>query len=190
MYKFLCLLIKGFMSVFFRVTVHGKENIPTEGGFILCANHLSNWDPPLLQVFIKRRIYFMAKEELFKVFGLGFILKRIKAIPVYRSGADITSIKKAIKTVQSGDVLGIFPTGQREMVKGEGDVKAGIGFLAVKTGGVVIPVHISATYKIFSKIVVNIGKPVEIEKFESKPTTADFERISESIYANIKDLAK
>lgn len=190
MYKFLCALVRAFMRLIFRVKVYGKENIPKDGGFILCANHLSNWDAPLLQGFIKRRIYYMAKEELFKAFGVGFILRRIKAIPVSRSGSDLASLKKAIKTVQNGDVLGIFPTGQREMVKGEGDVKAGIGFLAVKTGGTVVPVCISATYRIFSKVVINIGEPVKIEKSETKPTTADYERISESIYADIKSLAK
>ncbi|MBQ4631235.1 MAG: 1-acyl-sn-glycerol-3-phosphate acyltransferase [Clostridia bacterium] len=189
MYKFVCLLVKGFLSLLFRVKVTGKENIPKEGGFILCSNHLSNWDPPLLQAFIKRRIYYMAKEELFEAFGVGFILRRIKAIPVHRNGADITSMKRAIKTVRGGDVLGIFPTGQREMVKGEGDVKAGIGFLAVKTNGVVIPVHITASYKVFSKVRVNIGKPVEFAVPEGKATTEDFELISEKIYADIKSLA-
>ena len=176
------------MSLLFRVKVNGKENIPSEGGFILCSNHISNWDPPLLQVFIRRRIYYMAKEELFKAFGLGFILRRIKAIPVHRSGSDITSIKNAIKTVKNGDVLGIFPTGQREKVKGEGEVKAGIGFLAVKTGGTVIPVHITASYRIFSKVIIDIGKPVDIKLPEGKPSTADFERISEDIYSEIKAL--
>ncbi|MBQ4528159.1 MAG: 1-acyl-sn-glycerol-3-phosphate acyltransferase [Clostridia bacterium] len=188
MYRFVCILVKGFMSLLFRVKVNGKENIPSEGGFILCSNHISNWDPPLLQVFIRRRIYYMAKEELFKAFGLGFILRRIKAIPVHRSGSDITSIKNAIKTVKNGDVLGIFPTGQREKVKGEGEVKAGIGFLAVKTGGTVIPVHITASYRIFSKVIIDIGKPVDIKLPEGKPSTADFERISEDIYSEIKAL--
>lgn len=185
MYKFVCLLVKAFMSVIFRVKVNGKENIPSDGGFILCANHLSNWDPPLLQAFIKRRIYFMSKEELFHKFGLGFVLRRIKAIPVKRTGADINCIKQSMKVVKSGDVLGIFPTGQREMVKGEGEVKSGVAFLSYKTNGVILPIHITASYKLFSKVIIDIKKPLTY-KFESKPTSDDLARISSDIYSHIK----
>ncbi len=188
MYKFVCTLVKAFIMLIFRVKLNGSENVPTEGGFVLCSNHLSNWDPPLLQAFLKRRIYYLAKEELFHVFGLSLVLKMIKAIPVKRSTADFASIKTSIKTVKGGGVIGIFPTGQREMVKGEGDVKSGIGFLAVKTEAPVLPVHITASYRIFSKVTIDIGEPLYYNNFETKPTQEDFERISNEIYDKIKAL--
>lgn len=190
MYFFLCRLIKLFMMITFRVKVNGAENVPADGGFVLCSNHLSNWDPPLLQGFIKRRIVFMAKDELFHVFGLGLLLKIIKAIPVKRSGSDITAIKTALRTVKNGEVLGIFPTGQREKVKGEGDVKAGIGFIVAKTDAPVLPVHITATYRLFSKVTLDIGKPCRYCDFEGKPTQEDFERIAGNIYEDIRALGK
>lgn len=192
MYKFVCNIVKAFMCLLFRVKVNGAQNIPEDSGFILCSNHLSNWDPPLLQVFIKRRIYYMAKDELFHVFGVGLILKLIKAIPVKRSGSDITAIKTAIKTVKGGGVLGIFPTGQREKVKGEGEVKAGIGLIALKTDSPVIPVHISASYRVFSRITINIGKPCtySLPEGQKKATASDFENISNLIYAEITALGE
>ena len=190
MYRFLCMLIRGFMSLVFRVNVVGSDNIPDEGGFLLCSNHISNWDAPLIQVFIKRRIYYMAKDELFHAFGVGLILKLIKAIPVKRTGADLNSIKLAIKTIKSGDVLGIFPTGQREKVKGEGEVKSGVGFLAVKTDAPVVPVRIEASYRIFSKVNLYIGKPRTYSPSEGKPTAEDYENISKAIYNDIKMLGE
>lgn len=192
MYKLVCYIVKAFICLLFRVRVDGKENIPQSGGFMLCSNHLSNWDPPLLQVFINRRIYYMAKDELFHVFGLGLILKMIKAIPVKRSGSDITAIKSAIKLIKDGDAIGIFPTGQREKVKGEGEVKGGVGFLALKTEAPVVPVHISTSYRLFSRITVNIGKPhiYSLPEGQRKATPDDIERVSNSIYDEIRALDK
>ena len=180
------------MSLIFKVKINGSENVPDDGAFILCSNHLSNWDPPLLQCFTKRRIYFMAKDELFHIFGLGFILKLIKAIPVKRSGSDIAAIKAAIKVLKDDEVLGIFPTGQRQMVKGEGEVKGGVAMLAIKTERPVLPVHISASYKLFSHITLNIGKPCiySLPEGQRKANPDDIDRISKQIYSSICELGK
>lgn len=190
MYRFLCALIGGFMRLLFRIEVRGLENIPAEGGGILCANHISNWDPVLLQVIMKRHIYYMAKDELFHVFFVGFILRKIGAIPVKRSGSDLTAIKQAFKTINGGEILGIFPTGQREKKKGEGEVKAGVGLIAGKTKAPVIPVHITADFRIFSKVKVNIGKSEVYAPANSEKISVEVaERFSKDIYKRIKDLA-
>ena len=52
--------------IYFNLKIVGKENVPKEGAYILCANHKSNWDPPLVVSSIKRKMYVMAKQELFK----------------------------------------------------------------------------------------------------------------------------
>ena len=133
----------------------------------------------------------MSKEELFHVFFVSFILKKIGAIPVKRTGSDLTAIKLAFKTINSGKLLGIFPTGQREKVKGEGNVKAGIGLIAGKTGAPVVPVHINANFKLFSKVTVNIGKPeVYLPPEGEKLTTAHAEEFAKDIYKKIKELGK
>lgn len=188
MYKAVVKLIKLFVNLIFKIEVKGRENIPPEGGFILCSNHISCWDPLILQTSISKRIYFMAKAELFKVFFVGWILKAIKAIPVKRTGSDISAVKSAIQTVKNGDCLGIFPTGQRSKVKGEGEVKSGIGFIAYKSGGVVLPVHINASFRIFSKVTVNIGKSKNYWEGSEKPSSKDLEDISKLIYSDIKAL--
>ena len=187
MYRFISNILKGFLCLIFRVKVNGIENIPKDSNFILCANHISCWDPPVLQGFIKRRIYFMAKDELFHMFFVGFILKMIKAIPVKRTGSDITAIKSAIKVLKNGEVLGIFPTGQRSKVKGEGEVKGGVALLALKTGSPVLPVHINADYRIFSRVTLDIGKPCvySLPEGQTKALPEDIDRISKEIYASI-----
>ena len=67
LYGLLRIIFTFIYSVIFPTTVKGKENIPKEGAVILAANHLSNWDPPLVGTFIPRHLAYMAKEELFKV---------------------------------------------------------------------------------------------------------------------------
>ena len=190
MYRFISNIVKCFIRLFFRVEITGEENIPKEGPFIICANHISAWDPPMLQCFIKRRIYFMAKEELFHIFFVGFILKLIKSIPVKRSGSDITAIKSAMKVLKNGECLGIFPTGQREKVKGEGEVKGGVALLALKTKAPVVAVHIDADYRIFSKVKLTIApmRVYELEDAKAKATSEDVERISKEIYSSILSL--
>lgn len=190
MYRFISNIVKCFICLFFKVEITGEENIPKEGHFIICANHISAWDPPVMQCFIKRRIYFMAKEELFHIFFVGFILRAIKAIPVRRSGSDITAIKTAMKLLKNGECLGIFPTGQREKVKGEGEVKGGVALLALKTKAPVVAVHIDASYRIFSRVKLNIApmRVYELEDAKAKATSEDVERISKEIYSSILSL--
>ena len=189
MYNFLRMLVSFFVHMVFRVKVNGIENIPKDGSVIICANHLSAWDPVVLQVAVKRRIYYMAKVELFKVFFVGFILKRIKAIPVKRDSSDIAAIKNCLKTLKNGDILGIFPTGQREMVKGEGEVKAGVGLIAGKTQAPVIPVHIKASFKWFSKVTLNIGEPKVYKVPDGEKINVEIaEEFSKDIYNKIKSL--
>lgn len=190
MYRFLCNVVGIFMRLIFRIEVKGIENIPQNGGAIICANHISNWDPVLLQVLIKRHIYFMSKEELFHVFFIGWLMKKIGAIPVKRTGSDITAIKHAFKTVNGGEILGIFPTGQREKVKGEGEVKSGVGLIAGKTKAPIIPIHIGANFKPFSKVTVHIGRCEVFAPPEGEKLNAEMAEIfSKEIYQRIKDLA-
>lgn len=191
MYRFVCTLVGGFMRLLFRIEVNGRENIPEEGGVIMCANHLSNWDAVLLQaVAVKRHIYFMAKDELFHVFLLKNILNGIGAIPVKRTGSDLAAIKLALKTIKDGKMLGIFPTGQRARDGAEGEVKAGIGLIAGKTQTPVLPIHIAAGYRPFSKVIVNIGECRRFFPEEGEKLTADVaQRLSDDIYSEIKALA-
>ncbi|MBR3933464.1 MAG: 1-acyl-sn-glycerol-3-phosphate acyltransferase [Clostridia bacterium] len=189
MYKFLCVLVGFFTRLIFRIKVTGEENIPKDGGAIICANHLSNWDPVVLQISVNRRIYYMAKAELFKAFFVGFVLKCIKAIPVKRTGSDLTAIKQSFKTIKDGNVLGIFPTGQRQKVKGEGEVKAGVGLIAGKTGAPVIPVHIESSFKWFSKVKITIGEPKVYKAPEGEKINVELaEEFSKDIYNKIKSL--
>lgn len=186
-YRFIRGLVSIFMHIFFRIKVYGLDKVPSEGPLIVCANHHSNWDPVFLSVVIRRQIRWMAKKELFKNSILGFLLNKLGVFPVDRESSDVSAIKNALRLLKNGEVLGLFPEGTRVDGFNPDNVKPGIALLNVKSKAVTLPVYIHGTFKIFSKLVVNIGNPVNYSEYENNK---DYEFISKDILETIYKLKR
>lgn len=164
MRKFTYIITNIIFKLFFRVTIVHPEKFPLEGPALLCANHNSMLDMFFLGFRIKRWVYWMAKEELFKNPIAGFIYRKLGAFPVKRGHGDIGSIKNAYKLLSKGEVVGIFPQGTRidpskiETIR----VKPGAAMIAASAGVPVIPANIQGNYRIFSRIKVTYGDPFYI----------------------------
>ena len=104
-----------FIKWLYRLRAEGVENVPPEGGFVLAANHLSNFDPwPLgIPLFPKRYLRFMAKSELFW-WPLGPLIRSGGAFQVRRGEADIEAMNKAVDLVREGHIVVMFPHGTRQ----------------------------------------------------------------------------
>ncbi len=189
-YKCLIAIVGAFVKVVFRVRIEGEENIPAEGGCIVCANHSSNWDPVFLIVLLSRRIFFMAKAELFKVPLLGWLIKSIGMIPVKRAGTDISAVRTAINVLKEDKALGIFPSGRRVKKGEEAGAKSGVAFIAVKAAVPVVPIYIETTYKPFSKLTIHIGEAHDFAVYnKAKLTSEQLSEISSDLFKNIYALA-
>ena len=189
--KIVVSLIRLFCLIVFRVKKVGEENIKKEGAYIICANHRSNWDPPILVSSTKRLNYIMAKEELFKNNFIKWIAKKCCVFPVKRGKRDIESIKFALKVLNQGDILTIFPEGTRNGMEKNGKAQNGAAFLAIRTGIPVIPVGIQGVLKPFHKIKLNYGKPLDFSKYKTnKPEKDVLETVSKEIMDNIIMLTK
>ncbi len=176
------------LKILFRIEVIGSENIPV-GGCIICPNHRSNFDPPLVACFIKRRVYYMAKQELFENKFIAVILKGLGAFPIKRGASDITAIKNSMKLLKDGKMLGIFPEGKRSKDNTLGEAEPGVAMLAIKMKVPVVPIAIMGNYKLFSRITIKIGNPCNLEQYaKSKNTNDDYKRISQNILLDIKAL--
>ncbi len=101
-----------FLKVFNRLEVIGAENVPSAGGVIIAANHVSYLDPPVIGVSLKRRPVYMAREGLFKIPILGSFIKMF-ALPVKRGKPQPSTIKEAIRRLKKGELIVIFPEGSR-----------------------------------------------------------------------------
>mgnify|MGYP000449497264 CR=1 FL=1 len=103
------------LKIFWRMEVIGVENIPERGGVIIASNHVSYLDPIVLGVSTKRKIYFIAKKEVFSNYFGSIILNKLNAFPVDRKKIDMIAFKKTISILEGGGALGIFPEGTRSL---------------------------------------------------------------------------
>lgn len=151
-----------FFRLLFRLRVEGRGNVPPQGGVVVCANHRSYLDPPVLAVAFPRPIYYMAKEELFSVPLLAPLIRVFGAFPVKRGVSDLRSLRRGLELLRQGKAVGIFPEGTRRRLLGRGH--PGAIFLALQAGVPVIPVAISGSYLPFSRVTVRIGKPLVLPR--------------------------
>jgi 1-acyl-sn-glycerol-3-phosphate acyltransferase len=145
LYGFLKPLAVALMRLLFRLEVHGQEHVPATGPVLLVSNHVSLLDPPLVGGASPRKLYFMAKEELFGIPLFGRLIAALNARPVRRDGSDSRALKTALRLLGEGRALLVFPEGTRGVEGQLGEAKAGAGMLAVMSGAAVVPVLVSGS---------------------------------------------
>lgn len=185
-YTFARSIVYGILKPIYRVEAIGKENIPKEGGVLLCTNHIHNFDPPIVGMMAPRPISFMAKEELFNVPVLGKILPHVNAFPVKRGMSDREALRTGLKVLKEGKVLGLFPEGTRSKTGELGKGLAGAGFFALRTDADVIPCAIIGPYKAFSRLKIVYGKPIDMKTLRENKASA--EETTEAIMEEIRKL--
>lgn len=184
MYRFCRALGAVWLKVFKRFEVSGKENIPSSGAAVICANHIHLFDPLAIGICTKRIITFMAKSDLYKSKAGKWFFTKLRTIPVNRDGNDLYSMKKALETIRNSELLGIFPEGTREKEGKVLDFKPGAAMLALKTSTPVIPVYIEGDYRIFRKVKLVIGEPLDLSEYQGrKLTNEDYAHVASEVIA-------
>ncbi|MCQ6273861.1 1-acyl-sn-glycerol-3-phosphate acyltransferase [Bacillus sp. V3B] len=179
-------LVNVALSPIYQFKVIGRENVPSEGGVLLCANHIHNFDPEVVGITAPRPIHFMAKEELFSVPILGKILPHINAFPVKRGMSDRGALRKGLAVLKEEKVLGLFPEGTRSKTGEIGEGLAGAGFFALRSKAHVVPCAIIGPYKPFKRLKVVYGKPINMEEYRKNKATP--EETTELIMSEIQRL--
>ncbi len=173
LYSFLRAILSVIFKIIFRINVIGIENLPAEGKVIICSNHVSMLDPITVAVSVPRRIYFMAKKELFKNKVFGKFLERLGAFPVDREGADLAAVRNSLKILKCENVLGIFPEGTRSKKEDIDNAKPGIAMISIKGKAPIAPVYIDTQYRLFRKTKVIIGKQITTEEYYDQKLSMD-----------------
>jgi 1-acyl-sn-glycerol-3-phosphate acyltransferase len=167
-------LFTGILSyplVYWALRLHasGTEHLPSQGGFVLSANHISNFDPwPLgMPLWPQRQLRFMAKVELFRS-PLWPILKGAGAFKVHRGEGDEEAMRTAVRLAADGEVVVIFPEGTRRekglVKKYRARAHTGAARVALAAGVPLVPAAIAGTDRLtrLGPLRVVYGPPIEL----------------------------
>lgn len=150
-YYFLRSLAVILSRLFVQLQVVGEENLPRKGPAILVVNHVDIVDPPVLVISTRRHIFFMAKEELFRVPVFGGLMRTAGTISVKRKAVDRQALRQALNVLKSGGVLGLFPEGTRNAAGTLQRAHTGATMLALRSGVPIVPVALMGTGRVFEK---------------------------------------
>ena len=181
-------------KVLFRPTVVGAENIPLTGPVLIAPIHRSNVDFALTLFISKRKVFFMAKDSLFRVPLLGPLVTHLGAFPIHRGSADRESMAHSEAVLRQGHALVLFPEGTRKEGLSVAPLHDGAMFVAARTGAKVVPVGIGGSDRAMpkgaklprpSKIRIVVGPAIDPPSSEGRVSrsalTAKSEELREAL---------
>jgi len=151
-------------QMWFRGEVLGTENFPTDGPFLIASNHASHLDPPIVGSQVFRQMRFFARKSLWSGRVSRWWLDNVETIPVDRDSGDIGAIKRVLQALKENRAIVLFPEGTRSPDGQLQKAKAGVGFMACKTGVPVVPCRVYGSFAAFGKgaKIPHFGSPVTI----------------------------
>jgi 1-acyl-sn-glycerol-3-phosphate acyltransferase len=170
LYRVVRAIVLGLCRVAFRVRVAGKENVPPSGAYIVAPTHRSYVDTPFAAFVTKRRIRFMAKQELFRNPLVGGFFSAMGGVSVERGSPNARAALRATQdALKTGEPVAVFPEGTRRHGRVVDDLFDGTAYLAVKLGVPIVPVGIGGSEEIlasgskrirFRRVGVVVGPPI------------------------------
>src|SRR5215510_8282212 len=184
--------------LFFRFRVIHRERMLQSGPVILAMNHQSYLDPPLAGTTCDRAIYFLARRTLLDVPLLGWVLPKLKVIPVNQEGVDRSAIKAVIRVLQAGNGVLLFPEGSRTLDGNLQPAAPGLGLVIAKTLAPVVPMRIFGAHEAlprsggrlrFVPITIVIGDPIFFSPADLESSGRNlYERLSDRVMKAISEL--
>ena len=168
-YGFFRALLKPFLYAVCRFDVKGLENIPSDGPFILVANHQSFLDPIIVQTICRRPLHTLAKSTQFSGRFMGWAMPRVNAIPTRRYRVEPQAVRVVLRSLAEGKAVGIYPEGERSWDSGMQPFRRGTIRLLLKAGVPVVPCGVAGAYDVWprwsktirrARVRVEFGEPI------------------------------
>lgn len=194
LYAFLKPIVVFLMRLLFGLQARGTEHVPRTGALLLVANHSSVLDPPLVGGMAPRPLTFLAKAELFDIPLFGALIRGVNAHPLRREGADAGALRTALRVLEGGGALLVFPEGTRGPEGALREPKAGAAMLAILSGAPVVPAYVQGSGAAWprgrrlprpAKVVVTFGPPLTFQRAAGVDRKAHYEATSRAIMAAI-----
>jgi 1-acyl-sn-glycerol-3-phosphate acyltransferase len=134
-----------------KLKLIGLENIPSNGGLVVAANHQSYMDPFLISIPIKRTLRYLAWSAAFDWPVVGKFIRVLGAWPLQIEGSDPAAIRRSLQWLREGGAVMIFPEGRRGLPDGSmRRFKAGAVRMALEANVPILPVTISGAHMVWS----------------------------------------
>jgi 1-acyl-sn-glycerol-3-phosphate acyltransferase len=192
-YELVRVMLTPYLLLFFRARCIDSDKIPVDGPVIVAPNHFSFLDHFFVAVYMRRKVHFMAKSQLFKR-PMQWIYTHGGVFPVRRGQRDERSFEVADTILGRGDLIVMYAEGGRSRTGELGEAKPGVGRLALETGAVVVPTAIVGTERArnwkrlqFPKVTVQYGDPIRFEQVD-EPTREQAQAAADVVFAEIKSL--
>jgi len=172
------------------VRCFGREHFPREGGALVCANHQSNLDPPLVGMMSNRRMNYLAKKQLFEKQPLKWLIEHLDAIPIDREGLGIGGVKETIRRLKRGEMVLMFPEGQRSYDGEMTSLMPGFCALAKRTRVPMVPVGFDGAHDSWRRgtplprmapIWMVVGEPIVPDQYDGKSNEELIELLDQRI---------
>ncbi len=184
------------LRTFSGLTVTGMERVPTSGPLIIVANHQSNIDPPLIGAIFPRRVWFLAKEGIFRNPVANWFLRSWGAFPLRRGETDVRAIRWVMDKLSQGEVVMLFPEGTRNPGAMRG-AHPGISQLGLKMNVPLVPIGITGTerfnsvtrvFSLTGTLRITVGEPFTLPPSKGRQTPQQLESLTNTIMAHIAEL--
>jgi 1-acyl-sn-glycerol-3-phosphate acyltransferase len=192
-YELVRLILTPYLLLFYRARCIDSSNLPADGPAIIAPNHFSFLDHFFVAVYLRRKVHFMAKSQMFKP-PLQFIYTHGGVFPVRRGHADEEAFKTAHAVLARGDVVVMYAEAGRSRTGELGKPRHGLGRLALESGAPVVPTAIAGTERArnwkrlqFPKVTIQFGEPIQFEQVD-EPTKEQAQAASEAIFERIRNL--
>jgi 1-acyl-sn-glycerol-3-phosphate acyltransferase len=190
-YDLVRVLLTPYLLLFYRARCIDSHNIPAEGPVIIAPNHFSFLDHFFVAVYLRRKVHFMAKSQLFQR-PMQFIYTHGGVFPVRRGHHDEEAFETAHTVLARGDIVVMYAEAGRSRSGELGKPRHGIGRLALESGAQVVPTAIAGTERArnwkrlqFPKVTVQFGEPVHFEQVD-EPTKEQAQAASETVFDSVK----
>jgi 1-acyl-sn-glycerol-3-phosphate acyltransferase len=144
-------VVNGFVRVWTRLTVEGREHVPRTGAFVLAPVHRSNMDTPISACLTRRRLRFMGKDSLWRHRLPAWFLSSLGGFPVTRGTADREALRRCIAVLEAGEPLVLFPEGERKSGPVVQPLFDGAAYVALRAGVPIVPVGIGGSERVMPK---------------------------------------
>jgi 1-acyl-sn-glycerol-3-phosphate acyltransferase len=192
-YEAVRLVLTPYLLLFHRARCIDSHNIPADGPAIIAPNHFSFLDHFFVAVYMRRKVHFMAKSQLFQR-PMQFVFTHGGVFPVRRGHHDEEAFRTAHAVLARGDIVVMYAEAGRSRSGELGKPRHGLGRLALESGAPVVPTAIAGTERArnwkrmqFPKVTVQFGEPIRFERVP-EPTKAQAQAASETVFERVRVL--